>query len=309
MIDGPGVHSSTGPSATGTGRCPQWVMLIAGDALTAEPLLTPAEEVELARAVEAGLLAREARLSGRPFLGATVAELLELEELGERARQRYIRANLRLVAKGAAEAAVRTKLPEGDLFQEGCLGLMAAVERFDWRRGFRLSTYATVWIRAYVGTATATLLGAMNLPAGRAMRLRAVRGAEFELAQVLGRTPSPAELAAAVGRSERWVGELLATERPQTLDGLDDGLGCLADRDGFVAVDDRDHPGAELLAHLDGLPRQVVDLRFGFADGQAHSYAEIGRRLRLPVSRIRRAERQALETLRGVCPQSASVHL
>ena len=292
-------------------------MLIAKEALVAEPLLSASEEVVLAGAIEAGVLAREARIAGRSVHGATVAELLELEALGERARQRYIRANLRLVAKTASEAAARTRLPEGDLFQEGCLGLMAAVERFDCRRGFRFSTYASVWIRAYVGAATATLLGAMNLPVGRAAQLRAVRGAEFDLAQTLGRAPSLPELAVAVGRPEKWVRDLVASERPQTLDVLDlDNLstaavsgGGLSARDGFAVVDDQDRPGAELLTHLEGVPREVVDLRFGFVDGIAHSYAEIGRRLRLPVSRVRRAEQQALETLRTVCPQSASVHL
>lgn len=284
-------------------------MLIAGDVLAQETLLSGAEEIELAHRIEAGVLARDARLS-RTRPDAAVSELLELEELGELARQRYIRANLRLVAKLASEAALRTRLPESDLFQEGCLGLIAAVERFDCRRGFRFSTYASIWIRAYVGNATANLLGAMNLPAGRAAQLRALRGAEAQLAQSLGRAPSLGELAAALGRSQRWSAELLAHEIPQTLDGLDlERVGALAGPDGYAAVEDQDRPGVELLAHLQGLERQVVGLRFGFADGEAHSYPDIARMLSTSLSRIRRAEQGALERLRSVCPQSARVHL
>src|SRR5206468_4265108 len=131
------------------------------------PLLSADEEISLARQMEAGVLAGEVRRAGGSHLDATEGELEELEELGVRARQRYIRANLKLVAKAARLAAARSRLPESDLFQEGCLGLICAVERFDWRRGYRFSTYASYWIRAYLSAATASGLGALNVPVSR----------------------------------------------------------------------------------------------------------------------------------------------
>jgi len=286
-------------------------MLIAREALVQEPLLTAAEETDLAHQVEAGLLAREALSGGRGCVGATVEELLLLEELGERARQRYIRANLRLVAKIARQAALRTRLPEGDLFQEGCLGLICAVERFDCRRGYRFSTYASFWVRAYVGAATASSLGALNVSSSRAQQLRGARGVEVELAQSLGRAPAVAEVAAALGRSEALTAELLAHQVPQSFDGLDgEGVDVPAASGGWGEVRlEHDRPGAELLCHLQGLERDVLALRCGFVGERVHSYAEISRLLTITASKARRLERRALDALRSVCPSGAAAHL
>jgi RNA polymerase sigma factor (sigma-70 family) len=286
-------------------------MLIDRAALTAEPLLSATEEVALALEIEAGVLARAARCSGEAGPRASEQELILLERLGERARQRYISANLRLVAKIAAEAAARSRLAEGDLFQEGCLGLISAVERFDCRRGYRFSTYASFWVRAYVGAATANQCGALNLPTSRAHQLRALRSVEVELSLALGRTVSTAEVAASVGRTERWTAEVLAHQAPQSLDASDQRALEVASSvwvkpdldDGFERV------GAGLLGHLDGLEREVLALRYGFADGTAHTYPEIGRRLQVTISRARRLEQRALETLRSVCPSSARLQL
>ena len=286
-------------------------MLIARDALAQEPLLTSAEETDLAHQIEAGLLAREARADGRACVGATTEELLLLEELGERARQRYIRANLRLVAQIARQAAVRTRLSEADLFQEGCLGLICAVERFDCRRGYRFSTYASYWVRAYVGAATASSLGALNVSSSRAQQLRGARGVEVELAQSLGRAPATAEVAAALGRSEAWTAALLAHQVPQSLDGFDgEAAEVAAQAGGWGDVHlEHDRPGEELLCHLRGLERDVVALRCGFVDEKVHSYAEISRLLTITASRAWRLERRALDVLRSVCPSGAAAHL
>ncbi len=286
-------------------------MNIARDALTQEPLLTAGEQTDLARQIEAGLFAREALEDGRSRVGGTEEELLALEELGERARQRYIRANLRLVAKIARQAAVRTRLPEGDLFQEGCLGLICAVERFDHRRGYRFSTYASFWVRAYVGAATASSLGALNVSSSRAQQLRGARGVEVDLTQSLGRAPALSEVAAALGRSEKWTAELLAHRPPQSLDGLDgDAADVAADSGGWGDVSlEHDRPGAELLCHLQGLERDVLALRCGFVGERVHSYAEISRLLTISVSRARRLERRALDALRAICPSGAAAHL
>ena len=286
-------------------------MLIARDALAAEPLLTAAEEVQLAEQIEAGLLAHEARAGGRSCPGASELELLLLQEAGERARARYIRANLRLVAKIARQAAARSQLSEGDLFQEGCLGLISALERFDCRRGYRFSTYASFWIRAHIGAAAVSSLGGGNLPTSRAHQLRQARGVEMALAQSLGREPLLAEVAEGLGRTEKWTAELLASQAPQSLDSLEGDAAGLVAVPGAGEEADLDHqrPGAELLWHLEGLEREVLALRCGFADGTAHSYAEIGRLLAITVSKARRVEERALDVLRSVCPRDAIAHL
>ena len=275
-----------------------------------EPLLTGSQVVELQRAIEAGLLAQDARLSGSGFGDATDHELSMLETNGEQARQRFIRANLGLVGMISRQYAARCQLPDAELFQEGCLGLITAVQRFDHVRGYRFSTYALFWIRAFVGAAAAKLLGAMNLPTSRAEQLRSARGLEVELSQGLGRSPTIEELAHALGRSESWTAGLLAHQRPRSLELVD---GPAIDR--LRADDDLDEvladplPIRELLLRLDDLDRQVLKFRLGFADGLPKSYAETARLLQISVTRVRRIEARALETLRGWCPQQASAQL
>lgn len=269
--------------------------------LLTEPLLTAEEEVQLARAIEAGALAAEALTRGDRPDDATVEELGWLVGAGQRARSRYVQANLRLVSMVAHQAGIRAGLPDADLFQEGCLGLLVAVDRYDHSRGCRFATYALQWIRAYVNAASARMLGTMNLPTSRATQLRHARGMEALLAQELGRPPSPAEVAEALGRSAEWTLRLLAHEHPQGLDEVDD-IGC-EDAD-LVRVLGARRAGAELVAALDGLERRVVELLFGFA-GEPQTYADVARTLGLTSNRVRRAERRALEQLREVCPQAA----
>jgi RNA polymerase primary sigma factor len=271
-------------------------------------LLSPAEVAALQHRIEAGLLARAARDSGG-WADATDDELRLLEDLGERARQRFIRANLGLVWMVARQFAVRGRLPEADLFQEGCLGLITAVARFDHTRGFRFSTYALFWIRAYVGGAAARQLGAMNLPTSRAEQLRSARGVEVGLAQRLGRPPTVAEVADALGRDAGWTAGLLAHQAPSSLEGVD-----VADRDRPAAVEAR-LAGAdqeairELLWQLDDLGRRVLELRMGFGGHEPLSYADAARTLGISVNRVRRTEARALERLRGICPQQAAAYL
>jgi RNA polymerase primary sigma factor/RNA polymerase nonessential primary-like sigma factor len=275
-----------------------------------KPLLTGSQVVELQCAIEAGLLARDARLSGSGFGDATDHELRLLEASGERARERFIRANLGLVGMISRQYAARCQLPDAELFQEGCLGLITAVQRFDHVRGYRFSTYALFWIRAFVGAAAANLLGAMNLPTSRAEQLRSARGLEAELSQGLGRPPTVGELARALGRSESWTAGLLAHQRPRSLELVDGGT-----LDRLQAHDDLDEvlvdplPMRELLLRLDELDRRVLEFRLGFADGAPKSYAETARMLQISVTRVRRIEARAVETLRGWCPQQASAQL
>jgi RNA polymerase primary sigma factor len=275
----------------------------------AEPLLSTDEVVSLQRAIEAGLLAGAAHRSGSGFADATRDELAELEAIGERARQRFIRANLRLVAMVARDYAVRSRMSESDLFQEGCVGLIIAVERFDHVRGYRFSTYALYWIRALVSAAAARQLGSINLPTSRAEQLRAARGREAELVQALGREPSVRELADLLGRSESWTSALLAHQRPQAMELVDaQVLDLVRADDELEAVLHEGRPGRELLARLDDLGRAVLELRLGFVD-EPRSLASVARTLGISVSRVRRVEERALETLRAICPQQASAHL
>ena len=277
---------------------------------TAETLLSRTEVVALQRAIEAGLLARDARASGAGFADATDQELRILEDRGERARERFIQANLGLVGMVSRQYAARSQLPDAELFQEGCVGLITAVERFDHARGYRFSTYALFWIRAFVGAATAKLLGAMNLPTSRAEQLRAAHGLEAELSQSLGRPPTLREMADALGRSENWTANLLIHQRPRSLELVDGAtLDRLHARDALDEILTEPLPVRELLLRLGDLDRRVLELRLGFADGEPRSYAHTARMLQISVTRVRRIESRALETLRGFCPQQASAQL
>ncbi len=277
-------------------------------------LLSQAEVVDLQRQIEAGLLARAVREAGTGCTSCTGeptnAELAALERRGEEARQRFILANLRLVGMVSQQFAGRGGVSQADLFQEGCVGLIVAVERFDYARGFRFSTYALFWIRAYVSAATAKQFGAMNLPTSRAERLRTARGVESELAQDLGRRATVAEVAAALGRSESWTADLLAHQRPRSIEQLDGPLlDDLAATDDFETMLGEQFSVRDLLTHLEDRSRQVLEWRLGFVDGQPRSFAHTARMLQLSVNRVRRIEQQALEQLRAICPQQASVLL
>ena len=274
-------------------------------------LLEADDERELASAIEAGLLAAEARQDRLP-VPASEHELIMLERIGERAAQRFVESNLRLVAMVVRREAARSRMAESELFQEGCLGLIEAVRRFDHRRGLRFATYALHWIRAYVGAISANRAGELNVPASRAGRFWEVRGVRARLAQQLGRDATVDELAAEVGRGSDWVLRLLSSGRTRPMD-TDQLLGLeLADEaasEEFEAIFREAIPGREVLNNLDRLHRQVIELRYGFTGGREHSLREIARDLALPVSTIRRAELRALEELRAVYPQQARVHL
>lgn len=285
-------------------------MTEAFDDVPTTPLLSRAEVIDLQRTIEAGLLARDARMSGTGFADATDQELRILEDQGAQARQRFIRANLGLVGMVSRQQAARSQLPEAELFQEGCVGLITAVERFDHARGHQFSTYALFWIRAFVSAATANLLGAMNLPTSRAEQLRAAHGLDAALTQSLGRAPTLTELAEALGRSEDWTAALLNHQRPRSLELLDSAtLERLHASDELNAVLTEPLRVRELLFQLDELDRRVLELRLGFADGEAKTYAHTARALNISVTRARRIERRALEILRGLCPQQASAQL
>ncbi len=208
---------------------------------------------------------------------------------------------------------------EADLFQDGCLGLIEAVRRFDHARGCRFATYALFWIRAYVRASTALRGGALNLTVSRAERLRRARGLQGSLTQQLGREATAAEVAEVLGRSEEWVAGLLAHQLETSLDAAPSDRQFADDRAerALESVLDADMPGAELLDRLDPADAQVLRARFGFASrtgagdpaGEPQSYVAIAEATGLSVRQVRRAEHRALEILRGLCPAQARVHL
>jgi RNA polymerase primary sigma factor len=246
------------------------------------PLLTPAEEIELAQRIERGDLS---------------------------AKERMVNSNLRLVMS-IARRYQGQGLSMGDLVQEGTLGLIRAVEKFDWRKGFRFSTYATLWIRQSIQRGLENSGRTIRLPVHVGQRARKVARARRELTAKLGRDPSEEEIAEASGLELELVIEAIKADREPTSLDLpvgDDGETALG---ALIATDE---PGpheevADTLRHeavqraIDELPdkeRTVIHLRFGTAGEPPQTLTEIGKRLGLSSTRARELEEQALRRLSG----------
>jgi RNA polymerase primary sigma factor len=244
------------------------------------PLLTAAEEIELAKRIERG----------------------DLE-----AKDRMINSNLRLVISQARRFQGQG-LSMGDLVQEGMLGLIRAVEKFDWRKGFKFSTYAVLWIKQSIGRGLANSGTTIRIPVHIGQRERKVKKTERELAVKLGRQPTDEELAASTGLPENQVrealeltkhlasldeavsedgstalGDLLPSERPQPEDEVVDALGNARVR--------------QIVGQLPEGERDLVTLRFGLAGDEPASLRQAGSRLGLSSQETRRLEEQALSRL------------
>jgi RNA polymerase primary sigma factor len=272
-------------------------------------LLTAEQEVELAKRIEAGLFA-EHKLDTEPDLDPGYRRDLELvAEDGRRAKSHMLEANLRLVVSVAKKYSDRG-LSLLDVVQEGNLGLIRAVEKFDYTKGYKFSTYAMWWIRQAIQRGFADSARTIRLPVHVLEMLSKLSRVERDMHQRLGREPTPEELAVELDRTPDQIEELLRTSRqPISLDSTigEDGETSIGD-----LIEDVDAPEAselvdrqlmaeQLRSALDALtPREatIMAMRFGLYDGNPHTLDEIGRALGLTRERIRQLEKQSLSKLR-----------
>jgi len=272
-------------------------------------LLTAEQEVDLAKRIEAGLFA-EHKLETATGLPEDYRRELELiAEDGRRAKAHMLEANLRLVVSVAKKYSDRG-LSLLDVVQEGNLGLIRAVEKFDYTKGYKFSTYAMWWIRQAIQRGFADSARTIRLPVHVLEMLSKLSRVERDMHQRLGREPTPEELAVELDRTPDQIEELLRTSRqPISLDSTigEDGETSIGD-----LIEDVDAPEAselvdrqlmaeQLRSALDALtPREatIMAMRFGLYDGNPHTLDEIGRALGLTRERIRQLEKQSLSKLR-----------
>jgi RNA polymerase primary sigma factor len=272
-------------------------------------LLTAEQEVDLAKRIEAGLFA-EHKLETATGLDEAYRRDLELvAEDGRRAKAHMLEANLRLVVSVAKKYSDRG-LSLLDVVQEGNLGLIRAVEKFDYTKGYKFSTYAMWWIRQAIQRGFADSARTIRLPVHVLEMLSKLSRVERDMHQRLGREPTPEELAVELDRTPDQIEELLRTSRqPISLDSTigEDGETSIGD-----LIEDVDAPEAselvdrqlmaeQLRSALDALtPREatIMAMRFGLYDGNPHTLDEIGRALGLTRERIRQLEKQSLSKLR-----------
>jgi RNA polymerase primary sigma factor len=277
-------------------------------------LLTAEQEVDLAKRIEAGLFAEHKLetlgLAGGVGLDDKFRRELELvAEDGRRAKSHMLEANLRLVVSVAKKYSDRG-LSLLDVVQEGNLGLIRAVEKFDYTKGYKFSTYAMWWIRQAIQRGFADSARTIRLPVHVLEMLSKLSRVERDMHQRLGREPTPEELAVELDRTPDQIEELLRTSRqPISLDSTigEDGETSIGD-----LIEDVDAPEAselvdrqlmaeQLRSALDALtPREatIMAMRFGLYDGNPHTLDEIGRALGLTRERIRQLEKQSLSKLR-----------
>ena len=284
------------------------------------PLLSAEEEIELAKNMEAGAVAKEkiAILKSREE-NATEEELAEIKEeiknlqkdldAGDEAKKRLAEANLRLVVSIAKRYVGRGMLFL-DLIQEGNLGLIKAVEKFDYRKGYKFSTYATWWIRQAITRAIADQARTIRIPVHMVETINKLIRVSRQLLQELGREPSPEEIAAEMNMPVERVREILKiSQEPVSLETPigeeeDSHLGD------FIQDENGTFPTAaaaftllkeqleEVLGTLTEREQKVLTLRFGLEDGRARTLEEVGKEFNVTRERIRQIEAKALRKLR-----------
>ncbi|MGI8793130.1 MAG: sigma-70 family RNA polymerase sigma factor [Acidimicrobiales bacterium] len=273
-------------------------------------LLTKDDEVALAQAIEAGVAARgEMETANGSYSPARKRELRRSVRRGEDAETRFVQSNLRLVVS-IAKKYQASGLPLLDLIQEGNLGLMHAVEKFDWRKGFKFSTYATWWIRQAITRGIANTGRTIRLPVHAGDTLTRVQKARSRLELTFGRPATHAELSADLEMPEdkvtealRFASEPLSLSEPLREDG-DAELGDLVEDRGAQSPFDSAATSllpaeiSRLLGPLDEREREILRLRFGLDRGEPRTLEEVGEYFNLTRERIRQIEARAMSKLR-----------
>ena len=287
------------------------------DGIARTALLNAEEEVELARRIEAGLYA-QAILNGdigdedrgEGAVAATRSELEELARIGEQAMTRFVTANLRLVVSVARKYG-RSAMPLLDLVQEGNTGLIRAVEKFDYTKGFKFSTYATWWVRQSISRGIAQQGRIVRLPVHVAEQINQVSAIRRTLERRLGREPELSEIAEEMAIEEEKILELIQFSRehvsldaPVEEDG-DTALGDLIAREPAPGPDEMFLDAEErarleqMLSKLDERSADVVRRRYGLLDGRQAKLADIGEVWGITAERVRQIERHAIAKLRS----------
>jgi RNA polymerase primary sigma factor len=278
------------------------------------PLLTAEDEIALAREYEAGREAEAALLDLDVLSGLDYQGELALRDqvlLGLLARERLIKSNFRLVVHMAKRYA-HHNVALLDLIQEGNVGLIRAVEKFDYRRGFKFSTYATWWIKQAITRALADQARTIRVPVHVTEQITKLSAATRKLEQALGRDPTSAEIARELGVNERRINEIREIAQAQRTVSLDVRVGDDSDSELGEFIADTDAPeladqaGRELLrdeidsalATLSAREQEVIELRYGLADGTPHTLEEVGERFGVTRERIRQIETKAIRRLR-----------
>ncbi|MDK0520076.1 sigma-70 family RNA polymerase sigma factor [Streptomyces sp. ML-6] len=281
------------------------------DEIARTPLLDAAKEVELSQAVEAGVYARQI-LDGEVDSeagGATREELEALVAEGERAKDIFIRSNLRLVV-AVARRYPRAGLPLLDLIQEGNAGLVRAVEKFDYAKGFKFSTYATWWIRQAITRSIADQSRTIRLPVHLVEELGRIRRVQREFNREHGREPEHTEIAAELDSTPERVSDVLDWARdPVSLNmSVDDEgetqFGDLLEDTSAVSPEQsvltllRSEELEDLIGKLDNRTASIIRMRYGIEDGRERTLTEVGKQHGLTRERIRQIEKHALLELK-----------
>lgn len=284
------------------------------DEIARTPLLDAAKEVELSQTIEAGVYAQQLLdgaldSEGAGAAGADRAELEAIAAEGARAKDVFIKSNLRLVV-AVARRYPRSGLPLLDLIQEGNAGLVRAVEKFDYTKGFKFSTYATWWIRQAITRSIADQSRTIRLPVHLVEELGRIRRVQREFNRENGRDPEPAEIAAELDTTPGRVSDVLDWARdPVSLNmSVDDEgetqFGDLLEDTSAVSPEQsviallRSEELEDLIGRLDQRTASIIKARYGIEDGRERTLTEVGKQHGLTRERIRQIEKHALLELK-----------